>query len=134
MIQIYTTANCNFSYITGLSQYVGKAKEAMAEVLTKPKSYHHKAGDPPTIRIPNCGFYLFAQSSEGKTADNPYCPQFEALIRDENLGPVVQHDAKNPLHGMKVGSLYVWIPDKEALQAWWKKNVFEPWKANHANP
>lgn len=128
-VAIQCSGNCNFSYITGLS-YGDTPESAMAQVLSLPKDpwTPQKTGVAPGYKAPTCGMYLFAQGSEDNTKTKPYAPAFKAYIESEGLGTVTEHPAKNPLHGWKLGILYVWTVNHEACAAWWKKHVQEPYQ------
>jgi hypothetical protein len=125
MVSVYITnsGNCNFAYISGLCYFTKTPEQAMAGVLTIPVSSYYTKPVKPGYRIPQSGMYLFAQGSEDPVKTNPYAPNFRAYIEQEGLGSVTEISANNPLHNGKVGILYVWVINREACEAWWKKHV-----------
>lgn len=134
-IAIYSTGNCNFNYIDYLSSFdANDMVGAMKDLLTQPVCAYPAPKVPPrpVYRGPTGGMFLFAQSSEHKTKDRPYGPNFKYLIENAGLGKVIEIEpVSNPLHNNKKGILYVWIMDHIACANWWRTNVLTPWeKAN----
>lgn len=73
-------------------------------------------------------FYLFTAAVEHDGSDNwagPYGKNFYTYIKEHNLGecwesPVVPNRAFHKDHSNQV---YIWIPDHEALKAWYKPRI-----------
>lgn len=121
------SGNCNFNYLTGLYYHKDTPELAMASVLTIPPNPYPqpKTPVPPAYHKPSCGMYLFAQDSDSDVKTNPYGPNFKAYIEKEGLGTVTEIAANNPLHGCRVGILYVWKINQEACANWWNQNVLK---------
>src|SRR4051812_47893008 len=129
---INASGNCNFAYVTGLRTYLDCPEQAMADLLTVPKSSYYWSSpaqadkSKPTYRAPANGMYLFAQGSEDSIKTNPYAHTFMAFIEFNELGAVFEiPPVANPAHNNKPGILFVWAIDHAACKAWWKKNVLD---------
>jgi hypothetical protein len=69
-------------------------------------------------------FYIFSAPA---TSYSHYGVNFAKLIEDEDLGkvwesPKIQNKAYHPDHS---NQMWVWIPNRDKLVAWWKANQVE---------
>jgi hypothetical protein len=128
-ISLNVTQNCNVTYLNYMASYEGKPRQAMLSVFTK----RFPAGGYPNYGFqesataffkPTCGYFIFALGSEHAGKKYPW--QFADYIKQHQLGPVFEMPpAPNPLHAMKEGVLFVWIPDYDAIHQWWDKQPEE---------
>lgn len=125
MITTHPTKNCNVIYFDGLADYGGRPQAALLSLFTNkiPQYYYPTKQDrvdgPPKYTQYNCGILLFALGSDHLKMR--YAHNLSDYIQKHNLGRVFEMpEAPNPLHSNRSGILFVWLPDWDALKAWWE--------------
>lgn len=130
---------CCINEIFGLQYHKNDAKAAMLEFCqAKDQKKVYGYGEDGAI-MSLYGHYIFSavvkdDHNDGKGDNNTapygftYGDTFAKFIRDEGLGTVAESEpARNrvnhPNHHVKV---YVWQPDLEGLQKWYKANMPTP--------
>lgn len=116
--------NCNVTYIGGVALYKDKPKEALHDALSIYINNKAMYRDPYPITI-------FTQGSEHDIVQNPYARQIKKFIEQEGLGTITEiGPVPSPLHQNKPTYLFVWVTDRAACRAWWKKNFEKPVVSN----
>lgn len=121
-IQEYFAAACTTAGISGL----GVCKDAPDAMATFCRSVFGSSAAFGAKRSPITTFYVFTAGPEepGHGHSRPwvkYGTEFEAYIRDNNLGEITTLGAHLNLkhHAKTTCQTWLWRPDQKALETWW---------------
>jgi len=67
-------------------------------------------------------FYIFTAAIGGYSSKQGYGDRFADLIREQDLGPVWESQARvnSAFHADHSNKLWVWMPDVNKVKAWWE--------------
>lgn len=112
---------CIFTVMTGLSSIGAKPKEAFEEFC---KAHLASYGG---WNAPLYSHYVFSgPTNGGNHGKTDYVTPFAQFIRDNKLGELVcpKEPVENKKHHPgRLGTVYVWVPNRDAVLKWAKDNM-----------